>query len=107
MQKTQLFHSVFFQLKDSSESATEAFINDCRTYLKDQPGILSFHTGRIVEEHQRDVNMRDFHVSLHIIFESRQHHDDYQSSEKHNIFVGRNKNNWGTVRVYDAYIQSN
>jgi len=105
MQKTQLFHSVFFQLKDSSESAIEAFINDCRTYLRDHPGILSFHIGRIVEDYQRDVSMRDFHVSLHIIFENKQSHDNYQISNKHTIFVERNKDSWSKVRDYDVYIQ--
>lgn len=105
MRKSKLFHSVFFQLKDSSDSACEAFIKDCRTYLSGQNGVLSFHAARIVEEHQREVNMRDFHVSIHIIFESKQHHDDYQGCDDHNVFVDRNKDNWGTVRVYDAYIQ--
>lgn len=105
MKKQNIFHSVFFELKDSSEAAVENFLAECRTYLKEQPGILSFHLGRMVEEHVREVNMRDFHVSLHIIFESKKHHDDYQSSEKHNIFVDRNSGNWGTVRVYDSYIQ--
>ena len=105
MRKAQLFHSVFFQLKDSSESATAAFLDDCRTYLSCLPGILLFRTGQIVEEHKREVNMRDFHISLHIVFENKKYHDAYQTAEKHNVFVDRNKDNWGTVRVYDTYIQ--
>ena len=105
MQKTKIFHSVFFQFKDSSDSVCDAFVGDCRKYLSIQPGVLSFNAGRIVEEHRREVNMTDFHVSIHIIFESKKRHDDYQSCDDHNVFVGKNKDNWGTVRVYDAYIQ--
>lgn len=104
MQDGKLFHTVFFELKDSSEAAVGAFIEDCKTYLAPNPGILSFSVGRRVEDHLRDVNVLDFHVSLHILFESKKHHDNYQLAADHNTFVERNKDNWAAVRVYDSYV---
>ena len=103
MREVNLFHTVFFELNDSSEPAIVAFIEDCNAYLAGSPGILSFSVGRRVEDHLRDVNVLDFHVSLHILFESKSHHDDYQLSADHNTFVSRNKDRWAAVRVYDSY----
>lgn len=104
MSIAHLFHTVFFELKDSSDSAVKVFIEDCNTYLSREPGILSFSVGRRVEDHIRDVNVMDFHMSLHILFDSKPHHDDYQISADHNTFVERNKDNWAAVRVYDSYV---
>ena len=98
-------HNVFITLKDPSDAAIEKLIQDSYTYLKSLPGITQFFAGRLVEDHKRDVNMRDFHVGLHAVFSSKEYHDKYQVSENHNVFVERNKDNWTQVRVCDTYIQ--
>ena len=50
----------------------------------------------------RGVNVTDFHVGLHIIFDGRQAHDDYQVSETHLRFIAENKETWAQVRVFDC-----
>ena len=104
MKKQNLVHNVFFTLKDSSDKAINALIEDCYTYLKDTPGIIYFSAGHLVSEHNRDVNITDFHVGLHVVFEDKSYHDKYQVAEKHIIFINRNKNNWAQLRVFDTYI---
>ncbi len=105
MEKQNLAHNVFFTLEDSSDSAIEALIEDCYTYLKDSPGIIYFAAGRLVQEHNREVNISDFHVGLHVVFADKPYHDKYQAAEKHITFVDRNKGNWVKVRVFDTYIR--
>ena len=105
MKENNLMHNVFITLKDPSDAAIEKLIEDSYTYLKSLPGITQFFAGRLVEDHKRDVNVRDFHVGLHAVFSSKEYHDQYQVSENHNVFVERNKDNWTQVRVCDTYIQ--
>ena len=105
MYEQNLAHNVFFTLKDASDTAVETLIEDCYTYLKDLPGIVNFSAGRLVSEHNRDVNDTDYHVGLHVVFTNKSYHDQYQVAEKHNIFLDRNKANWAKVRVFDTYIR--
>ena len=105
MKQQNLAHNVFFTLKNTSGKAVEALIEDCYSYLKDIPGIIYFSAGSLIEEHNRDVNIRDFQVGLHVIFVNKNYHDKYQVAEKHNIFVERNKDNWAQVRVFDTCIR--
>jgi len=104
MKKQNLAHSVFITLKDSSDKIIDALIEDCYKYLKDNPGIIYFSAGSLVSEHNREVNIKDFHVGLHVVFEDKSYHDKYQKEEKHIIFINRNKDNWAQVRVFDTYI---
>lgn len=105
MDEQNLAHNVFFTLKDTSGTAVENLIDDCYTYLKDQPGIIYFSAGCLVSEHISDVNVTDYHVGLHVVFADKSSHDQYQDAEKHKIFIDRNKANWTQVRVFDTYIR--
>jgi hypothetical protein len=105
MKEQNLSHNVFFTLKNSSDTAIETLIEECYTYLKDNPGVIYFSAGRLVSEHNRDVNVKDFHVGLHVVFADKPYHDQYQVAEKHNIFIERNKANWAKVRVFDIYVR--
>ena len=104
MEKQKLAHNVFFTLKDSSDEAVDTLIEECNTYLKDGPGIVYFSAGSLVKENDRDVNVTDFHVGLHVVFENKSYHDKYQDAEKHITFVERNKDNWVQARVFDTYV---
>ncbi|MFC2145284.1 Dabb family protein [Actinomycetota bacterium] len=104
MEAKNLAHNVFFTLKDASDKAIDKLIEECYTYLEDLPGIINFSAGRLVSENNREVNITDFHVGLHVIFSNKSYHDQYQEVEKHNIFVDRNSSNWTQVRVFDTYI---
>ncbi len=95
-------HMVYFTLKDPSPAAQDKLVADCHKYLKVAPGILYFAAGPRVPDLTRGVNVTDFHVGLHIIFDGRQAHDDYQVSETHLRFIAENKETWAQVRVFDC-----
>jgi Stress responsive A/B Barrel Domain len=99
---SMLVHNVFFKLKESDETHRAALVVACRKYLKDHPGIIFFAVGTPDPELTREVNDRDFDVSLHIVFQSRADHDAYQEAPLHLQFVAENKPGWAKVRVFDS-----
>jgi len=100
-----LIHDVYFTLNDDSQIARSKLVDDCYKYLSNHPGIVFFAAGQIVESHQRDVNVRDWQVSLHIVFENKDYHDQYQKAPDHHKFIEENKANWKTVRVFDTFVK--
>jgi len=100
-----LVHDVYFSLNDDSETARSKLIEDCYKYLSNHHGIVFFTAGQLVESHKRDVNVRDWQVSLHIVFKSKDCHDQYQKAPDHYIFIEQNKDNWKSVRVFDSFIK--
>lgn len=98
-------HMVYFTLHDNSPSARDALVNACYQYLRDHPGVAFFAAGDIVADHQRDVNVRDWDVGLHIVFADQASHDRYQDAETHHRFIEENKANWKQVRVFDSFIR--
>jgi hypothetical protein len=101
----RLVHDVYFTLNDDSEAAQAKLVNDCYKYLSKHPGIVFFAAGERVEAHERDVNIRDWDVSLHIVFKSKDYHDQYQKASEHYKFIDENKENWKSVRVFDSFIK--
>jgi hypothetical protein len=95
-------HMVYFTLKDPSPGAQQKLVEDCRRYLRDIPGITFFAVGTRVEDLARPVNVRDFQVGLHLVFESRKAHDDYQVDARHQRFIAENKDTWQQVRIFDC-----
>jgi plasmid maintenance system killer protein len=100
-----LAHNVYFALRDDSPAARDKLVADCYAYLRDHPGVTFFAAGRIVEGHAREVNVRDWHVGLHIVFASKHHHDLYQEAEDHHRFIEANSANWQSVRVFDTFVR--
>ncbi|CAN5202972.1 Dabb family protein [soil metagenome] len=98
----RLAHNVFFKLHDAA--GADALVAACHKYLTVQPGIVFFAAGKVVAELDRPVNDRDWHVGLHVVFENKQFHDDYQVDPTHNIFIAENKATWAGVRVFDSYV---
>ena len=101
----RLSHNVYFTLNDNSDSAQAKLVADCYQYLGNQPGIVFFAAGELVESHNRDVNVTDFDVALNIVFASKEHHDTYQNAPDHHKFIELNKENWKSVRVFDSYVK--
>lgn len=101
----RLSHSVFFTLKDKSPASRERLVAACQKYLKPHPGVVFFSAGTIAEELMRDVNDRDFDVSLHIVFDSRASHDKYQEAALHKKFIEENQASWSKVRVFDSVLK--
>ncbi len=98
-------HNVFFTLNDKSSEAVEQFISDSKQYLAVIPGIKSFACGVLEVALDREINDRDFDVSLHVLFESKEAHDAYQISPSHHEFVARNEANWAAARVFDSAVK--
>ena len=59
-------HNVYFDLKDASEDEINRMIADCHKWLKPIEGIVHFAAGRMLESHNRDVNVRDYHVGTQL-----------------------------------------
>jgi len=97
-----LAHNVYFTLKDDSTEAIQRLLDACRKYLKGHDGVTFYAAGTLTPDLARPVNVRDFHVALHVIFDTRQAHDTYQVSERHLQFIEENKESWEQVRVFDS-----
>lgn len=97
-----LVHNVYFALKDKSPAAKAQLVAACKKYLTGHPGTLFFAVGTLAEALQREVNVRDFDVGLHIVFTDQAAHDQYQDAPRHNQFIDENKENWAGVRVFDS-----
>ncbi|MBX3440449.1 MAG: Dabb family protein [Planctomycetaceae bacterium] len=101
-----LVHSVYFSLHDATPESIDQLVQTCRTLLSGHPGTEHFSAGVLAKEFEREVNVRDFDVALHIIFTDKAAHDRYQVSEAHQRFIAENKSNWRQVRVFDSYTSS-
>ncbi len=101
-----LAHHVYFTLKDSSPEAQQTMVDACHKYLKGHTGTSFFAAGTLTPDLTRPVNDHDFHIALHVIFENRRAHDDYQVSERHLQFIEQNKQNWEQVRVFDSDVSA-
>lgn len=101
----RLAHNVYFTLKNDTPAARDKLVADCYGYLSGEPGIVYFAAGKIVESHTRKVNVRDWSVSLHIVFKDQSCHDAYQKAAGHFHFIEANQDNWKTVRVFDTYVE--
>ena len=99
-----LSHDVYFTLKSDSPEAREALVAGCNKYLSKHPGVVWFAAGALVEEHQREVNDRDFDVALHIVFKDKASHDKYQDADAHHEFIEEFRENWESVRVFDSWL---
>ena len=100
-----LSHMVYFTLEDNSAEAKNRLIAACHKYLTDHQGTMFFAAGTL-SDLNRPVNDRQFDVGLNVVFESREDHDRYQTSERHLQFIEENKGNWEKVRVFDANVTS-
>ena len=103
---SQMFaHNVYFTLNDASAEKTAELVTECHRYLKEHAGVVFFAAGTVSQAHDREVNVRDFDVSLHVIFDSVATQDAYQTAADHLTFIERNKANWKQVRVFDSLVE--
>lgn len=104
MSAPRLAHNVFFKLKDNSAANVAALVAGCKQYLNQQAGIVFFAAGPLCPELDRDVNVRDWDVGLHLVFVDKAAHDAYQTDPMHEKFVEENKPTWAGVRVFDSLV---
>ncbi len=95
-------HMVYFTLKDPS--ATQRLVDACKKYLTGHEGTVHFSAGVRAEAFDRDVNDKDWHVGLHLVFTDKAAHDRYQDHPRHQEFVHEGKPTWAKVRVFDAEV---
>lgn len=100
----QVAHMVYFKLKESTGDAKEKLVDACKTYLSGHEGTVYFSVGVLAADLDRDVNDRDFDVSLNLVFRNRAAHDTYQTHPRHLKFIEENKDSWSSVRVFDSYL---
>lgn len=98
-----LAHNVFFALKEKSQAP--ALLAACRKYLTGHPGVVFFACGTVAEGLDRPVNVRDWDVALHLVFDSRASHDLYQDAPRHHQFMAENREGWALVRVFDSIVE--
>ena len=103
-QASRLAHIVYFALKNNSAQAKQKLVDACKKYLSKHPGEVFFAAGTRAEDLTREVNDRDFDVSLHIVFKDKAAHDKYQDAKRHKQFIAENKDNWKKVRVFDSVV---
>jgi Stress responsive A/B Barrel Domain len=77
----------------------------CHEYLSGHDGVLYFSVGTIADALHREVNVRDFDVALHVIFENLAAHDRYQVHPRHLLFIEENRSTWKQVRVFDSTLR--
>ena len=80
-------HCVIFWLKsDADADAAEVLLAGCYQYLKDLPGVVNFHAGKMVPSH-RPVVDQTYHVGLNVIFTDKAAEEAYQVHPTHLEFV--------------------
>jgi hypothetical protein len=101
----KLAHTVFFTLKDGSPEGREKFIASCEKYLRDHDGVEFFAIGTQTDDVvEPGVGIKDFDVSLLVIFASKELEAKYLVHPRHLEFVEKNKADFAKVRVFDSYV---
>ncbi len=94
-------HIVIFWTKPEINNAADELIEGANKYLKNIPGILHFHIGKMVPSHRAVVD-QSYQVGLNIVFRDKESQDKYQEHPLHIEFVEKVfKPNCEKVVVYD------
>jgi hypothetical protein len=94
-------HVVLFWMKpDATPAQHEQLADDCRTLLKDIPGLKVLEVGKPAMT-PREVVDNSYHIGLLTVFTDSAAHDVYQTHPQHLKFIERNKANWERVKIYD------
>jgi hypothetical protein len=96
-----LSHVVIFWTDPAKPDATDALLAGAEEYLRDIPGVLSFHVGRMVPSH-RDVVDQSYQVALNLQFPGKAEEEAYQIHPRHVDFVEKVfKPNCVKARIFD------
>ena len=94
-------HIVIFWTDPTQPDAIDKLIAGANKYLKDIPGLVHFHVGRMATS-QRPVVDQTYQVALNTVFTNKQAQDDYQIHPQHIEFVEKVfQQVCKQVRVYD------
>jgi len=81
-------HVVIFWTDPAKPEAADAVIAGGNKFLKNIPGITTFHIGKMVGS-QRPVVDQSYQVALNTVFTSKQAQDEYQVHPQHLEFVAQ------------------
>ena len=79
-------HVVIFWTDPAQSNAVAELIAGANQYLKDIPGVLQFHVGRMSPS-PRPVVDQTYQVALNLVFPSRAVEEAYQAHPQHLEFV--------------------
>lgn len=79
-------HVVIFWTNHGQPGAEDELIAGVEKYLRNLPGILHFHVGRMAQSH-RPVVDQTYQVGLNIVFKDKPAQDAYQEHPQHVEFV--------------------
>jgi hypothetical protein len=80
-------HVVIFWIKpDAAPDAGDVLLAGCHQYLKDLPGVVNFHAGKMVPSH-RPVVDQSYQVALNVVFTDKAAEAAYQVHPSHLEFV--------------------
>lgn len=98
-----LVHTVFFKFTEAStEAQIQSCADDARNLLSKIETVKALYVGSPADTEVRPVSVRDFHLSLTVLFDNIADQNVYQDHPLHDEFIANNKENWGSVSVYDA-----
>ncbi len=94
-------HIVIFWIDPAKTQSANDLVAGATKYLKNIPGVLHFHAGKMATSH-RPVVDQTYQVGLNIVFADKKTQDAYQVHPKHLEFVEKIwKPIAGKVAVYD------
>ena len=94
-------HVVIFWTDPAQQNAVEELIAGANKYLKDIPGVLQFHVGKMSPS-PRPVVEQSYQVALNLIFPSKAAEQAYQVHPQHIEFVEKVfKRTCNKVLIYD------
>jgi hypothetical protein len=94
-------HIVIFWTNPAQPGAVDELIAGANKYLKDIPGVLQFHVGKMSPS-PRAVVDQSYQVALNLIFPSKQAEQAYQVHPQHIEFVEKVfKRTCQKVVIYD------
>ena len=99
-------HMVYFKLKDSTPEGRAKLVAACDKYLADHAGVLFYSAGPISDELKNPFGDRDWDVALHLVFENKAAHDQYDAHPDHQTFIAENKDAWSKVKVFDSALKT-
>jgi hypothetical protein len=79
-------HVVIFWTQPGDPRAVDELVAGAEKYLRNIPGLLHYHVGRMVPSH-RPVVDQSYQVALNLVFADKQAQDDYQAHPSHVEFV--------------------
>jgi len=79
-------HIVVFWTDPANPNAADEFLAGANKLLKNIPGVVQFHVGKMTPSH-RPVVEQSYQVALNLIFPNRKAQDEYQAHPQHTEYV--------------------